>query len=219
MKTKNAKNLLLSAGLLAAFMLFTFMAKFFDVKTIGPQGSSVGFAALNGWLHDLLGVNMALYKITDWASILVLLIALGFAVLGLWQLIKRKSLFKVDSSILVLGGFYMVVFAAYLFFEIFPINYRPVLINGFLEPSYPSSTTLLVLCIMPTAMLQFSRLITKSKARMIVNTSCFIFMVLMVIGRFLSGVHWFTDLLGGALLSAALVTLYFSVNKRIGSTR
>ena len=197
MKTKNAKNLLLSAGLLAAFMLFTFMAKFFDVKTIGPQGSSVGFAALNGWLHDLLGVNMALYKITDWASILVLLIALGFAVLGLWQLIKRKSLFKVDSSILVLGGFYMVVFAAYLFFEIFPINYRPVLINGFLEPSYPSSTTLLVLCIMPTAMLQFSRLITKSKARMIVNTSCFIFMVLMVIGRFLSGVHWFTDILGG----------------------
>ena len=219
METKNTKNFIISASLLITFILFTLMVKLIDVKPIGPQESSVGFAALNGWLHDLLGVNMPLYNITDWASILAILITFGFAVLGLCQLVKRRHLFKVDSSILVLGGFYIVVFVAYLFFEFFIVNYRPVLINGFLEASYPSSTTMLVMCIMPTAMMQFSRLITNTKARKIVNISCGAFTGLMVIGRLLSGVHWFTDILGGTLLSTALVMSYFSVNKFIESKK
>lgn len=148
METKNTKNFIISASLLITFILFTLMVKLIDVKPIGPQESSVGFATLNGWIHNLFGVNMTLYNITDWASILAVLIIFGFAILGLCQWIKRRSLFKVDSSILVLGGFYVVVFTACLFFEFFIINYRPVLINGFLEASYPSSTTMLVMCIM-----------------------------------------------------------------------
>lgn len=219
MKTKNTKSFIISASLLITFILFTLLVKFIDVKPIGPQESSIGFATLNGWIHDLFGVNMALYKITDWASILAVLITLGFAVLGLCQLIKRRNLLKVDSSILVLGIFYIVVFSAYLFFEFFIVNYRPVLINGFLEASYPSSTTMLVMCIMPTAMMQFRRLITNTKARNIVNTSCVIFTGLMVIGRLLSGVHWFTDILGGILLSTTLVMLYFSANSFIDSKK
>ena len=134
-------------------------------------------------------------------------------------MIKRRSLFKVDSSILVLGGFYIIVLAWYLFFEYCIVNYRPVLINGFLEASYPSSTTMLVMCVMPTAMMQFSRLIRNNKAKKITNVFCGIFTGLMVMGRLLSGVHWVTDILGGALLSTALVMLYFSVNKLIDSKK
>ena len=74
--------------------------------------------------------------------------------LGLGQLLKGKSLLKVERSILALGVFYAVVMAAYLVFEVWVVNYRPVLIEGALEASYPSSTTLLVLCVMPTAMMQ-----------------------------------------------------------------
>ena len=133
------------------------------------------------------------------------------AILGLCQWIKRKNLFHVDSSILVLGCFYLLVFAVYLFFEFHVVNYRPVLINGFLEASYSSSTTMLVMCVMPPAMMQYHRLIKCRTAQHIVNTSCGIFTGLMVLGRLLSGVHWFTDILGGTLFSAALVMLYFSV--------
>ena len=192
---------------------------FIDVKPIGPQESSVGFATVNEWVHNSVGVNMTLYTITDWASILTLPIMLGFAILGLCQFIKRRSLFEVDSSILVLGGFYIVVLACYLFFECNIVNYRPILINGLLEASYPSSTTMLVMCVMPTAMMQFRRFIKNSKARNIVNAFCGVFTGLMVMGRLVSGVHWFTDILGGALLSSALVMLYFSANKLIDSKK
>ena len=219
MKTRNTKNFIRSSGLMIMFILFTLMVKFIEVKPIGPQNSSVGLATLNGWVHNLFGVNMTLYNITDWASVLTLPIMLGFAILGLYQLIKGRSLFKVDSSILVLGGFYIIVLAWYLFFEYCIVNYRPVLINGFLEASYPSSTTMLVMCVMPTAMMQFSRLIRNNKAKKITNVFCGIFTGLMVMGRLLSGVHWVTDILGGALLSTALVMLYFSVNKLIDSKK
>ena len=159
-KKKIQNNFIVAAGLLALFILYTVAIMFVDVQPIGPQGSSVGFAEVNQYFHTLFGVNMLLYSITDWLSIAVLFIMFGFAMVGLVQLIKRKSLFRVDSSILVLGGFYVLVFLAYLFFEFFVVNYRPVLIEGVLEASYPSSTTMLMMCIMPTAIMQFHHLIS-----------------------------------------------------------
>lgn len=190
---------------------------FIDVKPIGPENSLVGFASINEWSHDFLGVNMQLYKITDWLSLIALFTAIGFAILGLVQLIKRRSLSRVDSSILVLGGFYILVISAYLFFEINVINYRPVLINDVLEASYPSSTTMLVMCIMPTAIMQFHGLIQNKSIRIVINILCSAFTAFMVIGRLFSGVHWVTDILGGILLSAALVMLYYSINIFIDS--
>ena len=186
-----------------------------DVKPIGPNGSAVGFASVNGWVHDLLGVNWTLYTITDWLGLVPIFIVLGFAVLGLSQLIRRKSLLRVDSSILALGGFYVLVVGAYLFFEHYRVNYRPVLIDGILETSYPSSTTMLVLCVMPTAMMQFRRLFRNRTVKNAVNVVLAAFTAFMVIGRLVSGVHWLTDILGGVLLSAALVLLYQGANTYI----
>lgn len=140
-KEKSQKVLLSGIAMVVLFILWTVAISLIDVQPIGPQNSSVGFATLNGFIHSLTGVHMAIYTVTDWLGLIPLCFILGFALLGLIQLIKRKSLFKVDSSILVLGAFYIVVMAAYLFFEFYVVNYRPVLINGFLEASYPSSTT------------------------------------------------------------------------------
>jgi undecaprenyl-diphosphatase len=136
-----------------------------------------------------------------------------FGILGLVQWIKRKSIRKVDYDIFVLGGFYIVTIAAYLFFESVVINYRPVLINGYLEASYPSSTTLLVMCVMPTAVMQFNSRIKNKVPRNIIAAAIIVLIAFMVIGRLISGVHWFTDIVGGALLSAGLVTMYYSVDK------
>ena len=212
MKKRNLRNIGVTIGLFASFILWTVAFTILDVQAIGPNGSSVGFATFNGLFHKLTGVHMEIYTITDWLGLIPLCFALGFAILGLVQLIQRKSFLKVDYSILVLGGFYILVIASYLFFEKFVINYRPVLIEGNLEASYPSSTTLLVLCIMPTAMMQLNTRIRNNTTKKVILSLLAIFTAFMVIGRLISGVHWFTDIIGGVLLSTGLVMLYYLVS-------
>lgn len=202
------RNLYIALGLLAAFILWTAVVRFVDVQTIGPGGSAVGLAAINQYVHRLTGVNFTLYTITDWLGLVPVAFGFGFAVLGLTQWIQRKHILKVDKSILILGGFYIVVLAAYLFFEELVINYRPVLIAGYLEASYPSSTTVLVLCVMPTAFLQLRGRIQNSALRQCLAVVIYAFIVFMVAGRLLSGVHWITDIVGGGLLSGGLVMMY-----------
>ena len=202
------KKLYAALALIAAFILWTAVVSFIDVQAIGPQGSRVGLSAVNGWFHGLTGVHMTLYTVTDWLGLVPVAVVMAFAMLGLIQWFKRKQLFLVDRSILILGGFYVIVMGAYVLFEELVINYRPVLIGGYLESSYPSSTTLLVLCVMPTAMLQLCSRIRIKWLRAAVLAAIAAFMVFMVIGRAVSGVHWLSDIIGGGLLSAGLVLLY-----------
>lgn len=195
--------------MLIAFVLWTVAVSFVDVRAIGPRSSEVGFATVNGFVHSLTGVNMTLYNITDWLGLVPIAFVFGFALFGLIQWIGRKSLCKVDYSIFVLGGFYIVVMAVYLLFETVVINYRPVLIDGYLETSYPSSTTMLVLCVMPTALMQLKSRIKNNVFRKMVTVTIFGFTAFMVIGRLISGVHWISDIIGGGLLSSGLVTMYY----------
>lgn len=212
MKRTGKKRIFVGAGFLAAFVLWTVLVSLVDIRAIGPNGSSVGFAALNGYVHKFTGVNFHLYTITDWLGLVPIGVAFGFAILGLVQWIKRKSLLKVDRSLLALGGFYMVVLVAYIFFEVVVINYRPVLLGGYLEASYPSSTTMLAMCVMPAAMMQLHARIKNDVFRRCVMILIAVFTAFMVIGRLVSGVHWLSDIIGGALLSAGLVIVYASVS-------
>lgn len=207
------KNLSIALCLLTAFILWTTLIRFIDVQAIGPEGSSVGFATLNNLVHNLTGTNMLLYTITDWLGLVPIAIAFAFTIVGFVQLIKRKNLWKVDYSILALGIFYMVVIASYILFEVVVINYRPVLINGHLEASYPSSTTMLVMCVIPTTALQLKTRIKNKIFRQSVLITLVTFIAFMVIGRLISGVHWCTDIIGGALLSAGLVMMYKTFSK------
>ena len=214
MKKKSKKKLVLGAGLIVAFVLWTVSVRFIDVQPIGPKGSSIGFASLNRLVHELTDVNWYLYTLTDWLGLVPVAVALGFAILGLAQLIGRKSLWKVDHDILALGVFYVSVIVAYVFFETVVINYRPVLIDGYLETSYPSSTTMLVMCVMPTAAMQMSARIKNTVLERCAIITTVAFTAFMLIGRLLSGVHWITDIIGGMLLSGGLVTMYDALGKR-----
>jgi len=197
-----------AVSLLAAFVLWTLAVCVVDVKAIGPYGSKVGLAAMNQAFHEYTGLRMSLYRITDWLSLVPIAFAACFAFLGMMQWVKRKHLLKVDQSILVLGGFYLLVAAAYVFFEIVAVNDRPVLIDGVLEASYPSSTTMLVICVMTTAILQLHSCIRHRWLKRCTVTAIIAFMTFMVIGRLISGVHWLSDVIGGAMLSATLVMIY-----------
>lgn len=190
--------------LLAAFLLWTAGVRWIDVQAIGPEGSMVGFATLNRFFHDHIGVHMGLYTLTDWLSVVPLGFAAGFGFQGLAQWIRRKSLGKVDRDLLILGSFYAAVMAAFLFFEVVAINYRPVLIEGVLEASYPSSTTMLCMCVLPTAAMRL-------RNRRWLAVILMVFTIFMVAARLISGVHWFTDIIGGVLMSAGLVMLYDSL--------
>ena len=202
------KNFLAAVIAFAAFVIWTILVSTFDVRPIGPNHSSVGLAGVNEFVRALTGVHFLLYDLTDWLSLVPVAVCFGFGILGLMQWVRRKSIRKVDFSILVLGGFYMVTAAAYLLFEEWIINFRPVLIEGVLEASYPSSTTMLTLCVMPTAGMQLKKRIPNKTISWMVTIAINGFTAFMVIGRFLSGVHWFSDIVGGILLSTGLVMMY-----------
>ena len=208
---KEKRNLLTGTGLIGTFALWTVLIQCLDVQAVGQNGTKIGLAGFNVWFHQLTGVHMTLYTITDWLGLVPIFICMCFGVLGLVQLIKRRSLRKVDADILLLGVYYVLVIACYLIFEMIPINYRPVLIEGRLEASYPSSTTLLVLSVMPTLMFQVYRRAVNSMLRKAVAVFVFAFLAFMVIGRLISGVHWATDIVASVILSAGLFMLYRSV--------
>ena len=197
-----------TVGLTLAFTVWTILVCYVDVASIGPNGSAVGFATLNGWFHRLTGVHMSLYTLTDWLGLVPVAVCLGFALFGLCQWVHRRTIHKVDGDILLLGGFYLVTIAAYRLFESVVINYRPVLIDGYLEASYPSSTTLLTLCVISTTWWQLCHRMRCGAFRFAVLSILVLFTAFMVVGRLISGVHWLTDIVGGVLLSGALVSLY-----------
>ena len=208
MKKSEKKNLLIGSIFLAMFAVWTALIQSVDVQPLGQNGTSIGFVTFNCWFHHFTGVNMAIYTITDWMGLVPVIICLSFAGIGLVQLMKRRSLFRVDADIMILGVYFVIVFLAYAIFERIPINYRPILIEGRMEVSYPSSTTLLVLSVMPALIEQIQRRLSDVTAKRIITIAAIAFSVFMVTGRLVSGVHWFTDIVGGVLLSAGLFQLY-----------
>lgn len=208
-------NFVVTGVLFLLFALLIAAVLTLDVQPIGPLESHVGLATLNGYVFDLLGENRLWFNITDWMGVFAILLAFGFAVVGLVQWIKRKRFWLVDVSILVLGAFYLVTAAFYVLFEICIINYRPVILDTSLEASFPSSTTLLVLCVTATAAMQIDKLLKNKAARMAARTAFIPVIAIAIVGRLVSGVHWFTDIIGGVLLGSALVMLYYSVVKYI----
>lgn len=200
-------------ALFGLFFLFTALVMTVDVQPIGPNGSTVGLASINGAFRDALGTtesyNELWYNISELAGLIPLATAGCFAIFGLCQAIKRKSLFKVDSHLFVLAGFYAALLLAYVGFEIIEINFRPVLIEGELEASYPSSHTMLSIGIMTTAIFELHELIKNKKALLIIfDVVCIAVALTVLLGRLLSGVHWLTDIIAGILIVSALICLY-----------
>ena len=208
--SKNKRNFLVSTILILLAIAFTLSVKLVDVQAVGPNESEIGFATVNQFVFNATGVNMIWYHITDWLGLVPIGFALAYAIIGAFQLIKRKSLFKVDKEIIALGIFYIVVIAVYLFFESYVINYRPVLMYGFLEASYPSSHTLMVVCIC-TSSIMVNKVLFDNKFTHGMNVLSIAIIAVTVLGRLISGVHWFTDILGGLIISSALLMPYYSV--------
>ena len=204
MKSTAKKSIITGFIFLITFVIFTLLVQTIDLQITPSTNTYIGFSTINIWFHNFTGVNMPLYTLTDWLSAIPLAICLFHGMQGLIQLITRKNIFKVDGHILISGIYYVVIIRLFFLFETFPVNYRPVLINGVCEASYPSSTTLLVLTVMPAFIFKL-RIESTSKIIPAIATA---YTVVMVTARLFSGVHWLTDIIGGILLSAGLFYIY-----------
>ena len=211
MKNKGRITFAGISGLSAVLLII--LVRFADVRPIGPEGTSIGLSHLNQSVFDRFGVNMLWYEITDWLGVAAVLTAFLFALTGMLQLIKRRSLLKVDRAILALGGLYIIVIGLYVLFEVLIVNYRPIIMPGGTGPeaSFPSSHTMLVCVSMGSAMMLIDRYITVKTLRGLLRIICAVIIGVTVIGRSIAGVHWFTDILGGILISAALLALFAEV--------
>jgi len=208
MKGNGKRFLLYGIIYVMVFAIWTVLIQIVDVQPIGVNGTDIGFAIVNCWFHRLTGVHMAVYVLTDWLGLVPVFVCILFGGIGLVQMIRRRSLCKVDYDIILLGGYYIIVIAGYLFFEMIPINYRPILIEGRMEASYPSSTTLLVLNVMPTLIFQANYRLKNKRLKKSILLLTVVFIGFMVIGRLICGVHWLTDIVGSVLLSAGLFYTY-----------
>ena len=212
---KGKRHLILGCIFLLCFIVFTLLVKNVDVRSIGPESSAVGFGLLNGWVHETIGVHLWWYSLTDWLGLLFVTVGLGFAALGAMQLFKRRNIWNVDRELLWLGVLYIVMAVCYILSEKFPVNYRPVVLGEGLEPSYPSSHTLLSVCVMGTALLQCKRLLREKRTlRRWSAGICGVLIAVTVVGRLIAGVHWATDIAGCILLAVALVELYRGVTAK-----
>ena len=213
MKAKS--KLITGVVFLLLFIGLIVMIKTVDVAAIGPEGTKVGFSGINKDIHEATGVNMTWYNITRYLGYGTLLLAGVFALMGLVQLVQRKSLLKVDRTILTLGGLYVVVLGLYVAFDKIAINYRPVILEGetSVEPSFPSSHTMLACVVLGSTALVVGQYIKNRTLAMTLQVLAWIICAVLVLGRLLSGVHWFTDIIGGVLISVALLFLFEGVRE------
>ena len=207
---KQKRNICISAILILLAIVYTILVKVVDVQPVGVNETNIGFATINQFIFKNIGENVLWYNITEWLGFLPVIMAGVYAGIGGIQLIKRKSIFKVDKEIIALGVFYVVVVALYVLFEKVIINYRPILINGIAEASYPSSHTLMSICLCGSSIILNKKLFN-NKTGKIINIVLFIIALIIVIGRLISGVHWFTDIIGGIIISSALLMTLYSV--------
>jgi len=212
-------NMIISGVLFLAFVILTVLVMQYDVGAIGPEHSCVGFSTLNQTVYEKIGVNLLWYEITDWLGVIAILVAASFGILGLVQWIRSRHFLKVDRDILALGIYYFFVVVLYVFFENYSVNYRPILLHGNLEASFPSSHMMIVISILGSAIVQIKMRIKNAPVRKTLILTATTIIIITTAGRLISGVHWFTDIVAGLLLGTALVMLYSAVVEWIVRSR
>ncbi len=213
-KRKSNKYYRVGRIFLAIWIVFTVLIKVVDVQPIGPEGSKVGFAKLNGAFFEMTGFNETLYNLTETVGILTFAVIAFFASIGAYQLFARRSLFKVDKRIMALGFFYISVGIFYLLFRVVVINYRPVMLDGGLEASYPSSHTMMAISVFLSAIIMIHEMVPKERLKHILIAACIVVLFVLAGGRALCGIHWITDIVAGTLLSLGLLFIFKGVIER-----
>lgn len=216
-------NYLLSLILLVIVIAYTILVAKVDVKPVGPVNpatgvtSEVGFSTINSAIAKKLEYNSTFYKISKYAGYLAFAFIAFYGVIGLAQLIKKKNLKDINKVLYALAVFYVCVAIVYALFEVLTINYRPVVMENELEASYPSSHTMLAICVCGSSLIVSHYLVKKEGFKILLNIAAVIMMILIVVTRTLSGVHWFTDIVGAIIISVFMLQTFASSIKSLNA--
>ena len=190
---------------LATFTVFTVMVMRYDVQDIGFNGAPVGFATLNGAVHALFPYDEGCFAASEYIGYFCLGIAGVNALIAFIDFIKARGFRHMHRRYILTMVLYAVVVGAYVLFEFYEVNERPVAA----EASYPSSHTLLALCVLYSEIVLLGHSARRLRLWADILRMLFVaLMVAMVFMRLLSGVHWLTDICGSILLSLSLCTMY-----------
>lgn len=187
---------------------FVFLVLFTDVQMNGDTCTNVGLAGLNFAFRDFIGYHDLFYEITNVLGYSWFVVAFAFACVGLFQLISRKGILRIDKHILATAGLYVVAAVIYAIFEVVVVNYRPLLIEGELDPSFPSSHTFFSLVVLIGACMEIGNLIKSETVRNIIRWILYVLCFVIVVLRIISGYHWITDIIGAILFAATLLSAY-----------
>ena len=192
----------------AVFILFTVLITTVDVKVFKATDSKIGFYSLNTKVLNLISGSEKWDKITDLGIIFLMACCLIPPFVGFIQLIKRKSLKKVDFCLVAFTISVGILVLFFILFEVVHVNYRPILENGKKKGSYPSSHTLGA----TFAFLALNSLLLKyvknKYAYYTLSALLAVISVITIVGRLLCQMHFITDIIGAILLSCAVYFTY-----------
>lgn len=192
---------------LVLFFALTACLYCIDPRPIAANSSMVGMGFVNEPFNQLTGVNWSAYAASQLGGYISIASMFVFFCVGVAQLAKTRSLKGVDMAIYLLAAAYVVMLVLYVGFDKLALNYRPVLVDGQLEPSYPSSHSFLAVGALGCAAV-WARARLSRKVSAIITALCGILAAFVVVARLISGVHWLTDIVAGVLLGLTLVFAY-----------
>lgn len=222
MKKTNAirRNCIFSATFFGLFLLLIVLLCTVDVHPAGAVGNTVGLSHINDAVFDFCGSREVFYDLTEALGLVCFGVMFAMVLIGLTQWIRRKHLLSVDAEVLSLVPLYVDVVILYVFFELVVINLRPSFPYGALEEameaSFPSTHTMMALCVFGSAPTVVKKLCRSALWNSVLSGLLYALCTVMAVGRLLSGVHWFTDILGSVLLSVSMIFLYRAVSEMLG---
>ena len=211
-KNKLKINAILSGVLTLCFVLFTILVKCVDTAYVGATDKKIGFSSLNAIFYNNIQVSDLFDKLSDVLMIISIAIIALAVVVSVVQLVKRKSLKKIDREFYAFAIVLVLMVCVYVMFEIIDLNFRPVLIDGKVEASYPSSHTMLELTVFMCLMVYGLSNLKSNKQKIICSLVLGALIIAVVLFRVLSGMHWATDIIASIILSLMLTSYYILIN-------
>lgn len=183
-----------------------------DVTFEGVNGSRIGLSGINIPIRDAIGTNMIFYNISKYVGALGIALVGVLAVWFLVRIIREKSLKALTRKEYELGVLYLLTCVLYVVFSKIVINYRPIIKwdEEGPESSFPSTHAMIAVVIFGSFCCIAGNYIKNEKLCKLIRILCVILAVLVIVGRMLSGVHWFTDIVGGVLVALSLVFAYLA---------